>query len=49
MQGRLSSEVEPAGFEVFAGARLTWLPFRREARSLLDPSTGLALQEGLLG
>ncbi len=42
---KAAAETEP----VFAGARLTWLPFRREARSLLDPSTGLALQEGLLG
>jgi LSD1 subclass zinc finger protein len=33
----------------FTGARLTWLPFRRESQSLLDPSTGLALQEALLG
>ncbi|MEX2222069.1 MAG: hypothetical protein WEG40_09745 [Candidatus Rokuibacteriota bacterium] len=36
---------EPA----FAGARLTWIPFTREAQSLLDPVTGLALQETLLG
>ena len=40
-----AAEAEPA----FAGARLTWLPFRREAQSLLDPSTGLALPETLLG
>ncbi|HEX4995494.1 MAG TPA: hypothetical protein VFX87_11010, partial [Methylomirabilota bacterium] len=40
-----AAESEPA----FSGARLTWLPFRRESRSLLDPSTGLALQEELLG
>jgi len=40
-----AAEAEPA----FAAARLTWLPFRREAQSLLDPSTGLALQETLLG
>jgi LSD1 subclass zinc finger protein len=40
-----AAESEPA----FSGARLTWLPFRRESRSLLDPSTGLALQEALLG
>jgi len=33
----------------FAAARLVWLPFRREAQSLFDPSTGLALQEALLG
>jgi predicted RNA-binding Zn-ribbon protein involved in translation (DUF1610 family) len=32
----------------FGGARLTWLPFRREARALLDPATGFALQEPLL-
>jgi hypothetical protein len=42
---KAAAEAEPA----FTGARLTWLPFRREARSLIDPSTGLALQEGLLG
>ena len=40
-----AAETEPA----FTGARLTWLPFRRESQSLLDPSTGLALQEALLG
>jgi hypothetical protein len=28
----------------FAGARLTWIPFTRESRSLRDPSTGLALR-----
>lgn len=40
-----ATEAEPR----FTGARLTWLPFRRESQSLLDPSTGLALQETLLG
>ena len=40
-----AAEAEPA----FTAVRLTWLPFRRESQSLLDPSTGLALQEGLLG
>jgi hypothetical protein len=33
----------------FAGARLTWIPFKREGQSLLDPFSGLALQEALLG
>ncbi len=33
----------------FQAARLTWIPFKRESQSLLDPSTGLALQEALLG
>jgi LSD1 subclass zinc finger protein len=42
---RAATETEPA----FTGARLTWLPFRREMQALLDPSTGLALQEMLLG
>ena len=42
---KAAAEAEPA----FTGARLTWLPFRRESQSLLDPSTGLALQEALLG
>jgi hypothetical protein len=42
---KAAAEAEP----VFTGARLTWLPFRRESQSLLDPSTGLALQETLLG
>jgi hypothetical protein len=42
---RAAAEAEPA----FTGARLTWLPFRREGQSLLDPSTGLALPETLLG
>ncbi|HEY7869529.1 MAG TPA: hypothetical protein VIF59_09890 [Methylomirabilota bacterium] len=40
-----AAEAEPA----FTDARLTWLPFRREGQSLLDPSTGLALPETLLG
>jgi DNA-directed RNA polymerase subunit RPC12/RpoP len=40
-----AAEAEPT----FTGARLTWLPFRRDGQSLLDPSTGLALQETLLG
>lgn len=34
---------------IFQGARLTWIPFKREGQALLDPSTGLALQEALLG
>ena len=34
---------------IFAGARLTWIPFKREGQSLLDPFSGLALQEALLG
>ncbi len=42
---KAAGEAEPA----FAGARLTWLPFTRESQSLRDPSTGLALQEALLG
>jgi hypothetical protein len=33
----------------FQGARLAWIPFRREGQSLLDPFAGLALQGGLLG
>jgi LSD1 subclass zinc finger protein len=33
----------------FHGARLVWLPFRRSNRSLLEPSTGFALQDGLVG
>jgi hypothetical protein len=33
----------------FQGAQLTWIPFRREGQSLLDPFAGLALQGGLLG
>ena len=32
----------------FAGARLVWIPFKREGQSLLDPFSGLALQEALL-
>jgi predicted RNA-binding Zn-ribbon protein involved in translation (DUF1610 family) len=42
---KAAAEAEPE----FTGARLTWLPFRRESRSLLDPSTGLALQEEFIG
>jgi LSD1 subclass zinc finger protein len=42
---RAAAEAEPT----FTGARLTWLPFRREAQALLDPATGLALQEPLIG
>jgi len=38
---KAAAAAEPA----FTAARLTWLPFRRESQSLLDPSTGLALQE----
>jgi hypothetical protein len=33
----------------FQGARLVWIPFRRVSHSLLEPSTGFALQEGLVG
>jgi LSD1 subclass zinc finger protein len=33
---------------VFQGARLVWIPFRRVSHSLLEPSTGFALQEGLV-
>lgn len=36
---------EPA----FTAARLTWIPFKRENQSLIDPFSGLALQEALLG
>jgi DNA-directed RNA polymerase subunit RPC12/RpoP len=36
---------EPA----YQGARLVWIPFRREGGSLLDPVAGLALQGGMLG
>jgi LSD1 subclass zinc finger protein len=42
---KAAAEAEPA----FGSARLTWIPFARESRSLRDPSTGLALQEALLG
>ena len=35
--------VEPTG-----SANLVWLPFKREGRSLIDPFTGMGLQEGLL-
>ena len=31
-----------------AGATLIWLPFRRQSQAVLDPFTGLALQESLL-
>jgi LSD1 subclass zinc finger protein len=44
-QVKAAAEAEPA----FAGARLTWIPFTLESQSLRDPSTGLALQEALLG
>jgi hypothetical protein len=30
------------------GGKLVWLPFKREGRSLIDPFTGMGLQEGLL-
>ncbi|HKW91609.1 MAG TPA: hypothetical protein VJX92_06895 [Methylomirabilota bacterium] len=33
----------------FEKARLAWFPFKRESQSLIDPFTGLALQEALLG
>jgi hypothetical protein len=42
---KAAAEAEPA----FAGARLTWIPFTRDSRSLRDPATGFALQETLLG
>ena len=32
----------------FTGARLIWIPFKREGQSLIDPYSGLALQEMLL-
>ncbi|HKA61096.1 MAG TPA: hypothetical protein VKH83_01665 [Methylomirabilota bacterium] len=32
----------------FTGARLIWIPFKREGQSLIDPYSGLALQEALL-
>jgi hypothetical protein len=32
----------------FGGARLVWIPFERQGQSLLDPYSGLALQEALL-
>jgi LSD1 subclass zinc finger protein len=32
----------------FIGARLIWIPFKREGQSLIDPCSGLALQEVLL-
>lgn len=48
---RTPREVKAAALTepVFGGARLTWIPFARESQSLRDPSTGLALQEALLG
>ena len=42
---RAAAKDEPT----FQGARLAWIPFRREGQSLLDPFAGLALQGGLLG
>jgi predicted RNA-binding Zn-ribbon protein involved in translation (DUF1610 family) len=33
----------------FAGARVIWIPFKREGQALLDPFSGLALQETMLG
>lgn len=33
----------------YQGARLVWIPFRREGGALLDPVAGLALQGGMLG
>jgi LSD1 subclass zinc finger protein len=42
---RAAAQAEPD----FEATRLTWIPFKRESQSLLDPSTGLALQEALLG
>ena len=32
----------------FTSARLVWIPFKREGQSLIDPFSGLALQEALL-
>jgi hypothetical protein len=50
-RGRTPAAVKAAAAAepVFPGARLTWIPFKREGQTLLDPSTGLALQETLLG
>jgi LSD1 subclass zinc finger protein len=50
-QRRTPREVKEAALAepTFAGARLTWVPFKRQSQSLLEPSTGLALQESLLG
>jgi DNA-directed RNA polymerase subunit RPC12/RpoP len=42
---RAAAKDEPS----FQGARLTWIPFRREGQSLVDPFAGLALLRGLLG
>ncbi len=49
--GRTAGAVKAAAASepAFEKARLTWLPFKRESQSLIDPFTGLALQEALLG
>jgi len=41
---KAAADDEPA----FSGARLVWIPFKREGQSLIDPYSGLALQEALL-
>jgi hypothetical protein len=41
---KAAADDEPA----FCGARLVWIPFKREGQSLIDPYSGLALQEALL-
>jgi DNA-directed RNA polymerase subunit RPC12/RpoP len=41
---KAAADDEPA----FTGARLIWIPFKREGQSLIDPYFGLALQEALL-
>ncbi|HEY7250402.1 MAG TPA: hypothetical protein VIG37_07890 [Methylomirabilota bacterium] len=41
---KVAADDEPA----FTGARLIWIPFKREGQSLIDPYSGLALQEALL-
>ena len=42
-------KVAAAAEPIFEAPRLTWIPFKRESQSLVDPFTGLALQEALLG
>jgi hypothetical protein len=50
-KGRSADAVKAAAAKEpsFEKARLAWFPFERESQSLIDPSTGLALQEALLG
>ena len=38
----------PPGIDATGPARLIWLPFKRERQSLIDPFTGMGLQESLL-